>query len=130
MSAVVMHDMVMDARVIRMSAIAKAKMIAADPAHFAMHCHAADVNASTEAAHMRTAVKPTEMSAAADAADVRASAKSSHVPATAETSAVTATSASAPRIGRTDSQHGGKRGRGQHHQYSFHQNTLLVLEAS
>jgi len=95
-SAVVMHDMVMDARAIRMGMIAKAKMVAADPAHVAMHRHAADMNASTEAAHMRTAVKAAEMCAAANAADVRASSESAHVPATAETSA-------APCIGCTDS---------------------------
>jgi hypothetical protein len=109
----VIHGVVMDARAaIRMG------MIATDP------IHAADMNASAEAAHVRPAVKAAEMCAAADAADVCASAKSTHVPAATETSTVTATtSAATPCIGCTDSQCGGKRGRGQDHHHSFHQNT-------
>jgi hypothetical protein len=90
----VIHGVVMDAHAIRMG------MIATDPINAATHCHAADVNASAEAAHVRTAINSAEMSAA----DVRASTKSTHVAATAETSAVTATttSAAAPCIGRAD----------------------------
>jgi hypothetical protein len=108
----VIHGVVMDAHVIRMG------MIATDP------IHAADMNASAEAAHVRPAVKAAEMCAAAEAADVSVSAKSTHVPAATESSAVTATtSAAAPRVGRADSQCGGKRGRGQDHHHSFHHNT-------
>jgi hypothetical protein len=98
-----MHGVFMDTRAKRMGMIAKAEMVATDPSHVAMHCHAADMNASAEAAHVRTAVKAAEMSAAADAAEVRASAKSTHVPATSETSAVTASATAAPRVGRADS---------------------------
>ncbi|WP_426409797.1 hypothetical protein [Bradyrhizobium ganzhouense] len=108
----------MDTRAIRMGMIAKAEMIATDPTHVATHCHAAEMNASTEAAHVRTA---------ADTADVRASSETAHVSATAETSAVTATtSAAAPCIRRTDSQCGGKRGRSQDHHHSFHQDTPCI----
>src|SRR6266481_4803743 len=85
-SAVVIHGMVMDTGAIRTG------MIATDPTHVATHCHAADMNASAEPAHVST---------------------------TADTSAVTATtSAAAPRIGRADSQCGGKRGRSHDHHHS------------
>jgi hypothetical protein len=86
------------------------RMIATDPTHVAMHCHAADMNASAEAAH------------------VRATTKSTHVAATAETSTVTTTTATsaAPCIGRADSQCGGKGGRGQDHHCSFHQGTPCI----
>ncbi|MCK1616470.1 hypothetical protein IVA96_07345 [Bradyrhizobium sp. 159] len=101
----------MDTRAIRMGMIAKAEMIATDPTHVAMHCHAADMNASAEAAHVRT------------------SSETAHVSATAETSAVTATttsSAAAACIRRADSQCGGKRSRSQDHHHSFHQNTPCI----
>jgi hypothetical protein len=102
----VIHGVVMDTRAIRMG------MIATDPTHVATHCHAADMNAAT------------------DAADVRASSETAaHVSATAETSAVTATtsaSAASPRIRRADSQCGGKRGRSQDHHHSFHQDTPCI----
>jgi hypothetical protein len=108
----------MDTRAIRMG------MIATDPTDVATRCHAADMNAFAQAAHVRTAVKAADMSASAEAADVPATAKSTHVPAAAETSAVTATTTSAtPCVGCADSQRGGKCGRCQDHQHSFHQNT-------
>jgi len=114
-----------------MGMIAKAGMIATDPTHVATHCHAADMNASAEAAHVRTAADTAEVSAAAETADVRASSETAHVSATAETSAVTATtsattSAAAPRIGRADSQCGGKRGRSHDHHHSFHQDSPCI----
>ncbi|WP_256807859.1 hypothetical protein [Bradyrhizobium sp. Bra64] len=119
----------MDTRAIRMGMIAKAEMTATDPTHVAMHCHAADMNASAETAHVRTAADTAEVSAAAETADVRASSETAHVSATAETSAVTAattTSAAAPCIRRADSQCGGKRGRSHDHHHSFHQDTPCI----
>ncbi|WP_156947264.1 hypothetical protein [Bradyrhizobium sp. WSM3983] len=108
--------MVMEAGTIRMGMITEASMVAAEPAHVAMHCHAADMNASTEASHMATA----------KTADVRTAAETTHVAATAEAAAVTsATSAAsaATCIGCADCHCRGKRGCGQNHQHSFHQNT-------
>jgi hypothetical protein len=51
-----MHGVVVDPRAIRMGTIANAKMIAANAADVAVHCDAAEMIASAEAAHARTAV--------------------------------------------------------------------------
>ena len=118
-SAAAMHGVVMEACAMRM--IAKANMIATDPAHVSAHGHAADMSASAEA-DVRTAVKAAELSTAADTADVRASTTNS-ADVTASATAVTATASTAPRVGRADRKCRGKRSRSQDHQHSFHQNS-------
>jgi hypothetical protein len=97
-----MHGMVMEADAIRMGMITEARMVAAEPAHVAMHCHAADMNASAEAAHMATA----------KAADVCTAAETTHVAATAEAAAVTAATSAATCIGCADCHCRGERGCG------------------
>src|SRR3954453_9346936 len=62
-SAVVIHGVVMDTCPMSKGMLGKAEMITTARTHVAAHCHAADMNASAEAAHVGTAA--TSASAAA-----------------------------------------------------------------
>jgi hypothetical protein len=125
----VIHGVVMDTCPMSKGMLGKAEMITTARTHVAAHCHAADMNASAEAAHVGTAADTAHVRASSEAAHVSATAKTSAVTATAETAAVTAAtsaSAAAPCVRRANSQCGGKRGSGQDHHHSFHQNTPCI----